>query len=97
MELHHSSEKEAPKKVTKLFFNIPLVITACRAVRMDAASVFARLTGRCMVGALSFSLLLKIGPLPTPHLWVHRGLAQARTSRVSVADAQSNPPRVILE
>ena len=25
MELHHSSEKEAPKKVTKLFFNIPLV------------------------------------------------------------------------
>src|SRR6266481_5785394 len=24
MELHHSSEKEAPKKVTKLFFNILL-------------------------------------------------------------------------
>jgi hypothetical protein len=28
MELHHSSEKEAPKKVTKLFFNIPLAATA---------------------------------------------------------------------
>ena len=25
MELHHSSEQEAPKKVTKLFLNMPLV------------------------------------------------------------------------
>ena len=28
MELHHSSEQEAPKKVTKLFLNMPL---ACRS------------------------------------------------------------------
>jgi hypothetical protein len=33
---------------------------------MNVASVFALLTGRYMVGALSFSPTLKIGPIPTP-------------------------------
>jgi hypothetical protein len=28
MELHHSSEPEAPEKVTKLFLNTPLAATA---------------------------------------------------------------------
>jgi hypothetical protein len=49
-------------------------------------------------GAFWFSTILKIGPVPAPHLWVHRGLAPGtRATRASVADAQSNPPRVILE
>jgi hypothetical protein len=30
------------------------------------ASVFDRLVGQYMIGALSFSLFLKIGPVPTP-------------------------------
>jgi hypothetical protein len=34
--------------------------------RMNVASVFDRLVGRYVVGALSFSLFLKIGPVPTP-------------------------------
>jgi hypothetical protein len=31
----------------------------------ECASVFDRVVGRYMVGALSFSLFLKIGPIPT--------------------------------
>ena len=32
---------------------------------MNVASVFARLTGRYLAAALSFSPILKIGPIPT--------------------------------
>jgi hypothetical protein len=42
-----------------------LMITAYRTAHTNVGSVFARLTGRRMVGALSFSLFLKIGPIPT--------------------------------
>src|ERR1035437_5254807 len=33
MELHHSSEQEAPKKVTKLFLNMPLIAVVIHSRR----------------------------------------------------------------
>jgi hypothetical protein len=37
-----------------------------KCASMNLASVFAHLAGWYMVGALSFSPILKIGPIPTP-------------------------------
>src|ERR1035438_3990603 len=40
MELHHSSEQEAPKKVTKLFLNMPLAWYRKSADQGDALAQF---------------------------------------------------------
>jgi hypothetical protein len=61
--------------------------------RMNVVSVFALLTGRYMVGALSFSTILKIGPIPPPVPLALPGLDArcAPGDRALVVDAQSNP------
>ena len=67
---------------------------SCRLSRtMIVVSVFDRFGGRCMVGALSFSSILKIGPIPAPGTpgfnWAP--YPGAPGARASVAGAQSNP------
>ena len=65
----------------------------------NLASVFVRLTGRYLAAALSFSLILKIGPTPTPGTpgfnWTRR--ASRLCSHLSRWRSKQSGPRVILE
>src|SRR5664280_1366855 len=85
MELHHSSEQEAPKKVTKLFLNMPLgdSVTSSTWIRFSVHTGAPRIHGELL--KLGFSVAIRDKPIaPASPLaeWLCRTVDRIDPARV---------------